>query len=528
MSALTGTGGLLRLALRRDRLQIPLWALWLFFFVVATASSFDQLYKTAAEQARFAADIATNGAFKVLYGNLYDVSTGGFTAWRCAGGGVIFAGLMSLLLAVRHTRGDEEAGHSELLGATVVGRYASIASALLVVVIANLAAGLLVVLGLTGIGLDAVGSVALALGIAAGGCVFGAVGAVTAQVASSGRAANGIAGILLGVAFILRAVGDSGSGTLSWLSPNGWAQAVRAYGDERWWVLALPVAAVAVLAAIAFALVSRRDHGLGLLPSRPGPASAPASLGSPLGLAWRIQRGSVVGWAFGFLVVGAVCGLVASDVADVFGDNQQYADALRRLGGPGGLVDAFLGAILGLLAVVAAGYMIQAVLRIRAEEAAYRAEEVLATSVSRWRWAGGHVACGALGTVLIMLAAGLGLGLVHGLRTGDLGGQLPRLLEAALAQVPAAWILGGLAFALTGLLPRLVAIAWAVFAVYFMIGQVGEAFDLPGWVLDLSPFRHAPQFPLTDLRVAPLLALLAASLPLTAGGMVAMRRRDIA
>ena len=528
MSALTGTGSLLRLALRRDRIQIPVWAEAITLFVVATASSFDQLYKTAAERAKFAADVATNGAFKALYGPVYDASTGGLTAWRCAGGAVLLTGLMSLLLVVRHTRGDEEAGRSELLGAAVVGRYAGIAAALLVVAIANLAVAALVTLGMIGLRLDAGSSIALALAIAANGFVFGAVAAVSAQVASTGRAAGGVAGALLGVAFVLRAAGDAGSGTLSWLSPVGWSQAVRAFGDERWWVLALPLAAVAVLVPIAFALVSRRDHGMGLLSSRPGPASAPASLGGPLGLAWRIQRGSMLGWAGGFLATGLVTGTVAKDVGDVFASNQQFADALRRLGGSGGLVDAYLAGILGLMALVAAGYVIQAVLRIRAEETALRAEPVLATSVSRWRWAGAHLACAALGTLVIMVAAGLGLGLVHGLRTGDLGGQLPRLLEASLAQVPAVWVLGGLAFALAGLLPRLVAVGWGVFAAYFMLGQLGEAFQLPDWVLDLSPFRHAPQFPVVDPRIGPLLALVGATAVLALGGMLGLRRRDIA
>ena len=528
MSALAGTGRLLRLALRRDRVQIPVWALWVFFFVVATASSFDQLYQTAAERAKFASDIATNGAFKALYGPVYAASTGGFTAWRCAGGGVLFTGLMSLLLVVRHTRGDEEAGRSELLGATVVGRYASIAAAMLVVAIANLAIALLAVLGLVGIGLDAGGSTALALGMAANGLVFGAIAAVTAQFTSTGRAAGGVAGALLGVAFLLRAAGDAGSGTISWLSPLGWSQAVRAFGGDRWWLLVLPLAAVAVLVPIAFALVSRRDHGQGLVPTRPGPASAPASLGGPLGLAWRIQRGSMLGWAGGFLATGLVTGTVAKDVGDVFANNQQFADALRRLGGSGGLVDAYLGGILGLMALVAAGYVIQAVLRIRSEEAALRAESVLATSVSRWRWAGAHLVIAALGTVAIMLALGLGLGLAHGLRSGDLGGQLPKLLEASLAQVPAAWVLGGLAFALTGLLPRLVTVAWGVFAAYFLLGELGETFGLPDWVVDLSPFRHASQFPVDDLRVTPLLALVAATAALALAGMSGLRRRDIA
>ncbi len=113
------------------------------------------------------------------------------------------------------------------------------------------------------------------------------------------------------------------------------------------------------------------------------------------------------------------------------------------------------------------------------------------------------------------------------------------MIDASTARSPGSWrprwrrcrpcgSSGGLAFALAGLLPRLVAVAWAVFAASFMLGELGEAFKLPDWVLDLSPFRHAPQFPAVDLRVAPLLALVAATTVLALGGMVGLRRRDIA
>jgi putative exporter of polyketide antibiotics len=145
-------------------------------------------------------------------------------------------------------------------------------------------------------------------------------------------------------------------------------------------VLALPVLATLALVAVAVALVARRDHGAGLLPERPGPATASPRLRSPSGLAWRLQRGALLGWALGFAAAGAVTGAVAKDVGDLFRGNQQFSDLLRRLGGSG-LVNAYLAAVMGLLGLVAAGYMIQAVLRVRAEETATRAEPVLAAPV---------------------------------------------------------------------------------------------------------------------------------------------------
>jgi len=41
-------------------------------------------------------------------------------------------GLLALLTVVRHTRADEEAGRSELIGSTALGRHAQLAAALIV------------------------------------------------------------------------------------------------------------------------------------------------------------------------------------------------------------------------------------------------------------------------------------------------------------------------------------------------------------------------------------------------------------
>jgi ABC-2 type transport system permease protein len=527
MSTLAGTRSLLRLLLRRDRIKIPAWALGVTLFVEVTASSFDQLYKTAAERAQFAASIAGNGTFKALYGPLHSATTGGFTAWRAAGSAALLAGLMSLLLVVRNTRADEEAGRSELVGAEAVGRHAPVAAALLGAAVANLLTALLIALGLLGLGLDAGGSLALGLATGAAGMVFAALAAVFAQVASTARAASGTTGLLLGLAFVGRMVGDSGGGTLSWVSPISWAQQIRSFGGDRWWTLLLPLAAAVVLVPVAFALVSRRDHGQGLLAARPGPATAAAALSGPLGLAWRLQRGTMLAWGAGFIVLGAVTGAIAKDIGTVFGDNPELTDVLQKLGGSSGLVDAYMAATLGLLALVASGYMIQAVLRIRAEETSLRAESVLATGVSRWRWAGAHLAWALVGAAAIMVAGGIGMALGYGLRIGDLSGQLPRLIAASLLQVPAAWVLGGLAFALAGLLPRLVAVAWVVFGCYFALVELGGSLKLPDWVLDLSPFRHAPQFPASDPKALPLLALLVATVLLVVAGRIGLRRRDM-
>ena len=109
-------------------------------------------------------------------------------------------------------------------------------------------------------------------GVRGGRAGFGAVAAVTAQAVESARAASGLAIGVLGGAFALRAIGDAGPHALAWFSPLGWAQAMRAFADERWWLLAPLLALAALLVAPRCGSSARRDLGAGILPPRPGPA----------------------------------------------------------------------------------------------------------------------------------------------------------------------------------------------------------------------------------------------------------------
>jgi len=524
MTSLTGTRALLRLMLRRDRVRLPAWVLGITLMVVGTASSFAELFPTVDDRTKFAAGVAGNAGFRAIYGPLYSDSLGGLTAWRIGAAAAVYAALMSLLLIVRHTRAEEEAGRSELLGATVVGRHAGLAAALINLGITNFAVALLVTLGLVGTGLPAGGSLAFGLALGLVGCVFGAVAATTSQIATTGRGASGLAGSLLGLAYILRITGDAGESPLSWVSPIGWAVQTRMFAGERWWVLALPLALTAVLIPVAFLLVSRRDHGGGLLADRPGRASASPRLRSPLGLAWRLQRGVLLGWTAGLIVAGAAVGAIAKDVGD-FGE--EIGDILRRFGNSDILTDAYFAGIMRVFALAAGGYLIEAVLRIRTEENELRAEPILSAPVSRWGWAGPHLLVAAGGTGVILVAVGLATGLAHGLRVGDVGGETPPLVGAALLQLPAALTLGGLAFALTGLLPRLAGATWAVFGVVVTLSYIGELLELPEAILYLSPFRHTPQFPLAEVSATPLLILGALAAGLAVIGYVGIRRRDI-
>jgi putative exporter of polyketide antibiotics len=495
---------------------------------VSYVSPFADLYPTAAARQQY----ADNAGFTTLYGRLSGTSLGEFLTWRL-GFVPVMVGLLSLLTVIRHTRVEEETGRRELLGATVGGRHAGLAAALAVTFGANLVLGALLTLGMPTQDLPVAGSWALGLEFAAAGSVFAAVGAVAAQLTSSATSARGIATSVLGVAWLLRATGDTSGQAggdlawLSWLSPIGWVQRIHPYGEERWWLAGLAAGLAVALVAVAVALSARRDLGAGLLPARLGPATAAPWLGRPLALAWRLHRAPLAGWTAAFAALGVLFGSTADGVGDMLRDNPSLRDFATRMGDQAGLVDAYLAAIMSLVGLIAAAYAVQATLRLRSEEASGRAEPVLATAVGRLRWAASHLVFSVLGPTAALATAGLATGLAYGLSTGDVGRQLPRVLAAAMVQLPAVWALAAIAVALFGLLPRLTLVAWGPLAVCLLLGLIGSAVRLDQWLLDVSPFSHIPRLPGAAVSTAPLIWLVAAAGALGAAGLVGLRRRDI-
>ncbi|MFD5718481.1 ABC transporter permease [Streptomyces sp. NPDC127036] len=517
---LAGTGTLLRLALRRDRVTVPVWIGVTGLLVLSLPGSLKSVYATPAERADVARQMLTNSSLRATYGPVFADSLGGLTAWRVGCFAGVLAAVMSLIVVVRHTRDEEESGRQELVSAAMVGRRAPLTAALLAALVANGVLALLVAAGLAGQG--RAGALALGLTVGGVGMVFATVAAVVAQFTESARLARGLTGALLGAAFVLRAAGDAasddGSSALTWISPIGWLENTRAFADERWWVLALFAAAVAAQGAVAYALAGRRDVGMSFLPARPGPATG--RLGTAGALAWRLQRGAVLGWSLGFLAAGAAFGAITRGAADLVGDNAATRAVIERMGGRNGITDAFLATMVNLLGMVAALFVVSSVLRLHGEETSQRAEPLLAAAVGRLRWAAGHLVPAFGGTVLVMLLGGLGLGVGHGAELGP-------VLGACLVQIPAVWTLGGLAVLLYGLSPRLAPGAWAAAGLALLLGWIGPALDVPRAVLELSPFGHLPKLPGDAMAWPPVLALTGLAAVLTAAGLVALRRRDL-
>jgi ABC-2 type transport system permease protein len=165
-------------------------------------------------------------------------------------------------------------------------------------------------------------------------------------------------------------------------------------------------------------------------------------------------------------------------------------------------------------------------MKMRTEEAQGRAESLLATSTSRATYALAHLTIALAGTAVLMVLGGVSVGISDALATQG-SHQIPQIIGASLARLPAAWVMGALVMALFGIAGRLTAFAWVALVGIIVVGEFGPLMKFPHWTLDISPFAHTPALPGGTFEVQPLIWLTLLAIALAMLGLVAFRRRDL-
>ena len=525
MRGFEGTATLVGLALRRDRVVLPVWLLGLAGVTYYAGKAMGTAFPTQASIAAYAASAKDSAALIAMSGPPIALDTlPGIVLTKVWMMTLLGVSLMALFEVVRHTRTEEEAGRAELLRSAVVGRHAGGAAALLVASGASVVLGALIALALVGATLPGGSAALYGASTAVLGVVFGAVGLCLAQAFTHGRAAAGAGLGLVGIAYVLRAVGDVRHDALVWFTPMGWAQAPHVLGQERWWPLLVGLVAAAVLTAGALVLSGNRDLGVGLVVPRGGAPSAGRLLSGPLGLAVRLERGAFAGWAAGMFALTVMMGSLTKAVETMARQNPAL-DKYMRSTGQGTFLENFLATLLLVVAILAAAFAVSAVTSLRSEETTDRLEALMATPLTRSRWLLGWVTVSVVGTVLLLFIGGFGLGLAstvsgQGVSPWRLGGE-------ALLFAPASLSVAALVVLLFGWRPGWVPVGWALLGFCFVLGWLGELLDWPQWAKDLSPFTHVPRVPVVPATWAAPTYTAAAAVVLALVGWWGFRRRDV-
>jgi len=533
-------GVLLRQRLRRDRVQLALWIVGIAALALMATTAVTTTFGDTAEREGILRLTMVAPAILMFRGTPNGAEEGQFVFFLIFAFLALLAGLMSTFLAVRHTRGDEEAGRAELVAATPASRVLPTTATVIHGVLANAVLGLAVAVAFIAVGLDAGGSVAAGSAVAACGVAFLAIGLVFAQLFRTSRAANGAGVAAVVAAYFLRGIGDAAGEPsddglhrtalwISWLSPIGWGQRTGAFNENELAPLFLSLGFAVVLVALVYVFQSARDSGASVLPGLRGRDHAGPVLSSSFGLAWKLSAGAVASWAAGAAVMGALATSLTPLVDQIGSDVPEVAVRLQQMtGGDATLEQALTTTFFAVIGILASACALQLVIRARQEEAHGTAETVLATPVPRQRWLGEYGGVAFLGVAIVIAVAVLGA--VAGAQSADdPAGMSQDAAQAAVAQLPAILVYLGIGMLLFVLVPRaMIGLAWAALTLGAFFGVFGELLGLPDWVHDLSPFAHSPVPIGDDVDWAGGAWMVAIGLAAIALSIVLMRRRELA
>lgn len=525
---------------RRDAAQLALWVVGTAALAGLTYVGVTDAYGTRDDRAALLATAVANPVVLLFRGLPSGGDEGAFLAFLILPFLVMLAALMSSFAAVRHTRGDEEIGRAELVGATPAARALPLVATLVHGVLANLVLAAACTSAVLATGLGTRGAVTIGLATGAGGVAFFALSLLGAQLVRTSRAANATGVWLIVIAYLLCGVGNAAgtpsadaqrvsSGWPTWLSPFGWAENTRPYDTDDLRPL-LPCLALAVVAlGAAFALQAARDVGGSLLPERRGRVSATRALTGALALAWRLSRGAVLGWAVGGLITGVLATRLAAvlhEVGEQIPSVQALAEAFAR---GGSLEQAAVVVFFTMLGVLASCCAVQGVCRARQEEAHATAEPVLAAAVGRMRWLSVQLLVALAGATATVAAAigGAAIGLATlGEPDWSLMGDVVVIGSGQLAAAAVFLAITALVFVLA---PRLtIPVGWTLVLAGMMVGLFGPLFGLPDGIVHASPIAVAPTVTSDGVDPRGLAWLLAVAAAGAAASLALVRRRELA
>lgn len=517
-----------RLIFRRDRISIPVWLISLILLTVLVAGAFTTLYPEDQRQA--VAETMMNPAITAMFGPAYgidDYNYGAIMGHQMALFTALGAAIMSILLVTKHTRGDEEEGRIEMIRSFPVGRLSNLGSTLLVACVANILLALITGFGLYALGIESIdlpGSLLYGAFLAVTGIFFAAITALFAQLTTTPRGTMGYSFAFLGVAYLIRAIGDVSSEGLSMLSPLGWVLRTEVYVNNYWWPIFLTLGAALVVGALAFYLNSIRDLDAGFIPAKPGRKHAPGSLRNPLGLGLRLQKGVFIAWAIGMYTLGASYGSILGDVETFFADNE----LLQRMipGGSAALSEQFVAMVMTVLALCSVMPALFMILKVRGEEKKNRAEHLLARSVSRPSIMVSFLSMSVVTGFVMLFLSAVGIWSA-GTAVMDDPLSFGQVLTAALSYYPAVLVLVGLAAVLIGIAPRLTSLAWYYLGFTFFASYFGKALDIPEWVKQLTPFGYVPQVPIESMSLVAAIVLTVVAIGLMVVGTIQYGKRDM-
>ncbi|REC32631.1 tetronasin resistance protein [Enterococcus pseudoavium] len=518
--------------LKRDWKKIMVWILGLGLFSGGFVPAFEEIGKGQGllgmfETMQNPAMISMVGPTPIKSGA--DYTLGAMYAHEMLLFCGLFAMIVSALHVVSHTRKEEELGLTELVRSFRVGRQANSLAVIVEVVLINLLLGLLIGGVMTSFGvatIDAEGSLLFGASVAMAGIIGGVLALVLSQIMATSTGAAGSTLSLVGLLYILRAGTDVSDVALSMFNPMGWTYLTYPFTENNWSPLVIAWLFNLLMLVVAFVLEGRRDMGTGYLPEREGRSTAKNALLSVPGLLFRINRGVMIGWLIGFVVMGAAYGSIYGDMQVFLGSNELMKQMFTQSGVS--IEESFTATIMMVMIGLVTILPIAVVNRLFAEETRLHLSQLYATRVTRGQLYWTTMILAVLAGVVGIGFASVGLGGTAIAAMGDHSTMdLLDFLAAGYNFLPAVLFYIGLAALALGWLPKLGKVIYAYLGYSFALNYFGGILDLPEWFAKTAIQSWIPQLPMETFDGVTFAVITMISLVFLVVGFLGYQRRDM-
>ena len=530
-----------KLQLRQEKFRIIMWTIVLAGISVIELGELAVMFSDPADMQGMYATLAMPSMvamFGPIWQSAATATTAGIFGSIMPLFLILLAAVMNIFLVARYTRSDEESGNHEMLRALPVGHHTLLPVTLKLAASVNVLIGVVTFAGLVLIeqvqlsSVDVSGAFCYSLVVALGGMLFASIAAIFAQIFASARYTIAASAFALGVLYLIRALTDihytetHEESIGSWLNPLALALRSKPYVENNYWVLGVLFALILALSTLAVALYSIRDLDQSFVQDRSGRESAKSSLSGFLGLSWRLQRGTLIGWGISLFVVGAVYGSIMPQMESFIAGNELFAQALKPKEGHS-VVELFISMIITVMALMACIPALNSALFALKEEGKGRTEQLWAKSLSRYKVISISIAQGFTTAIVMLFLIALGLFAATEMSMTDPIG-VGNIMSDTFVYLPATLVLVAVATLMVGIGVRFgQSITYAYFAYSFFVMYIGKILNLPEWTGKITPFGHVPDLINDAMNWTPIILTSAVAIALASGSVVLFRRIDV-
>ncbi|MFL5749432.1 MAG: hypothetical protein ACJ767_02310 [Chloroflexota bacterium] len=541
-SRVYGFGSIYGKTMRDSRRAVLVISFLLALMLVAVSYAIVQEFNTPASRQQLVAVVAAVPAIlQGLAGKAVNVGTlGGYLQYKYGSFFPIIVSLWAILALSATLAAEARRGSMEFVTATAASRRRIALEKLLAhltgqaIVAAAVFIGLFIVgrsiNGLPGDEIPVEAAVGYAVWLFLLGIAAGAVAFALAPFVGRGSAA-GVAGAVMFGGFIVSGYQAAipSLAPLANLTWFGWTANHIPLAGQFDWATLVPVAIVSiVLFAIGVEAFARRDIGATSPIPTPGLPRALVGLGGPTGRAIGQNLPSSIAWGLGIGIFGlAIAGSGRSFIEEL-GKATEFVKLLNSVF-PGfdiRSVGGFLQLLFVEFGMILAGLAAATLVAIWAsDETSGRLEFLLATPLSRVRWAASGGVAVVVGAVVMTVIAMIGVGVGAVVAGSEIATPVAGTMVLGLY----AAALGGIGIAIGGLLGTSYAgpfVAILTIVTWF-VGIIGPALGLPDIAHQLALTSHYGFTMLGQWDWAGVVA----SVALAAGGVVVgawgFKRRDL-